>query len=141
MIGLRTSNLHYIPLPTWFLAFHCNGKNVSPRASEKNESLSFSITELKILIAKTQLQPKRWKPILKKLNFLSSVCKNHYLLPFFNSSPTKSPLFDFHSPPKTPCCNSNPIFLNSSSFSGTQSSFSKAIIFLFEAEKFNIWLL
>ncbi|XXG64973.1 hypothetical protein AAC387_Pa05g2789 [Persea americana] len=67
---------------------------------------------LKRPVAQTQLQPIRRKPISQNPSFPSNLCKNPCLLPFFDSHPTKSPLFDFHSPPKTPCRNSNTVFLN-----------------------------
>ncbi|GKU98327.1 hypothetical protein SLEP1_g11346 [Rubroshorea leprosula] len=64
-------------------------------------------------LPKTHIQVKKRKPISQTSNFPSNFCKNACFFSFHESpDPRKSPLFEFSSPAKSPCRNSNAIFLN-----------------------------
>ncbi|KAK8483502.1 hypothetical protein V6N13_035160 [Hibiscus sabdariffa] len=63
--------------------------------------------------AQTHLQLKKPKPISHFSNFPSNFCKNACFFSFPHSpDPSKSPLFDFASPAKSPCRSPNAIFLH-----------------------------
>ncbi|KAF8397872.1 hypothetical protein HHK36_016797 [Tetracentron sinense] len=68
--------------------------------------------QLKRPVPKTQLQVKRRKPVSENSSFPGSFCKNACFFSFHNSPDVrKSPLFDFSSPAKSPCRNSNTLFV------------------------------
>ncbi|KAF3441705.1 hypothetical protein FNV43_RR15620 [Rhamnella rubrinervis] len=62
---------------------------------------------------KTHLQVKKRKPISEASHFPANFCKNACFLSYHDSPDlTKSPLFEFTSPAKSPCKGSNAIFLH-----------------------------
>ncbi|XWS59527.1 hypothetical protein CRYUN_Cryun08bG0129600 [Craigia yunnanensis] len=69
--------------------------------------------QLKKPSPKTHIQIKKRKPISQNSNFPSNFCKNACFFSFHDSpDPRKSPLFEFPSPPKSPCKSPNAIFLH-----------------------------
>ncbi|KAK2655130.1 hypothetical protein Ddye_008182 [Dipteronia dyeriana] len=69
--------------------------------------------QLKRSSPNTQLQVKKRKPLSQNSNFTSNFCKNACFFSFQDSpDPRKSPLFEFHSPAKSPCRSPNAIFLH-----------------------------
>ncbi|XP_043716605.1 uncharacterized protein DDB_G0283697-like isoform X2 [Telopea speciosissima] len=69
--------------------------------------------QLKRSVPKGQLQVKTRKPIYENSSFPASFCRNACLFSFHDSPDVrKSPLFDFSSPLKSPCRNSNSLFIH-----------------------------
>ncbi|XP_042504143.1 uncharacterized protein LOC122081170 [Macadamia integrifolia] len=69
--------------------------------------------QLKKWVPRGHLQVKRRKPISENSSFPASFCRNACLFSFHDSPDLrKSPLFDFSSPLKSPCRNSNSLFIH-----------------------------
>nr|DAD28752.1 TPA_asm: hypothetical protein HUJ06_030220 [Nelumbo nucifera] len=69
--------------------------------------------QLKKWTPRTQLQVKRRRPISENSSFPGSLCKSACFFSFHDSPDVRrSPVFDFASPAKSPCRNSNTLFIH-----------------------------